>query len=221
MVKPLRLLPRKREKKENGIVCWLLSAVLLFTVTIVVPDTGQGAIYYYVDEKGVPHFSNVPSDPRYRLKDSAASDMQQGVSSRFDRFINNAARMHRVDPLLIKAIVHVESGFDPYAVSEKGAKGLMQLMPETVRDMEVANPFDPEANIFGGTRFLKKNLDRFDNDLELSLAAYNAGPERVGAGGRIPVIPETRDFIKRVLEYYRQLKAASPPPGHGMRYGIY
>ena len=220
MVKPLRLLPRKTEKKVGGIVCWLLGAVLLFTVTIVVPDTGQGAIYYYVDEKGVPHFSNVPSDPRYRLKDSAASDMQQGVSSRFDRFINNAARMHRVDPLLIKAIVHVESGFDPYAVSEKGAKGLMQLMPETVRDMEVANPFDPEANILGGTRYLKKNLDRFNNDLELSLAAYNAGPKRVQAAGRIPGIPETEVFIKKVLKYYRHYKAASPFR-QGVGYGIY
>jgi soluble lytic murein transglycosylase-like protein len=220
MMKSLRMLTGKTVQGGGGTVRWLLGAILFLAVTVVVPDPGQGAIYFYVDENGVQHFSNVPGDPRYRLKDSAAGVPRSGSVNRFDSLIHNAARRHEVDPLLIKAIVHAESGFDPYAVSEKGAKGLMQLMPETAREMQVVNPFDPEANILGGTRFLKKNLDRFNNDLELSLAAYNAGPGRVQATGRIPGIRETQDFIKRVLEFYQHYKAASPPR-YGVRSGVY
>ena len=169
----------------------------------------QAAIYFFVDKNGVQHFSNVPADPRYRLKGSAAFVPPQNVVDQYDNHIHQAARQHRVDPLLIKAIVKVESGFDRYAVSDKGAIGLMQLMPETAKDMQVADPFDPGDNILGGTRFLKKNLDHFNNDLELSLAAYNAGPGRVRAAGRIPAIPETQAFIKRVLESYRRYQDAS------------
>ena len=220
MVIPLRLMTGKTDQEGGGTAHWLLGAIMLFAVAVVFPDSGHAAIYSYVDENGVQHFSNVPSDPRYRLKDSAAGGSRRVVANRFDRFIDNAARLHQVDPQLIKAIVHVESGFDPYAVSEKGAQGLMQLMPETAQDMQVANPFDPESNILGGTQFLRKNLDRFNNDLELSLAAYNAGPERVQAAGRIPGIQETKIFIKRVLEYYRLYKAVSSPR-FGGRDGIY
>jgi hypothetical protein len=220
MVKPLRLLTGKTAQGGGIGFHWLLGAILFFAVAVVVPCSGQGAIFFYIDKNGVQHFSNVPNDPRYRLKDSTSRLSPGGDMNRFDSLINSAARLHQVDPLLIKAIVHAESDFDPYAVSKKGAKGLMQLMPETARDMQVADPFDPEANILGGTRFLKKNLDRFNNDLELSLAAYNAGPERVQAAGRIPGIPETQDFINRVLEYYRYYKA-SFPSRYGEQYGIY
>jgi soluble lytic murein transglycosylase-like protein len=220
MVKFLQLLTGRKDRGRGGSVGWLLGAILFFAVIVIVPDLGHTAIYFYVDGNGVQHFSNVPSDPRYRLKDSVAGVPHPGNVNRFDSLIHNAARRHQVDPLLIKAIVRAESGFDPYAVSDKGAKGLMQLMPETARDMQVANPFDPEANILGGTRYLKKNLDRFNNDLELSLAAYNAGPGRIQSTGRIPGIPETQDFIKRVLKFYQHYKSLSPPR-YGVRYGIY
>jgi len=220
MVKFLQLRTGKTDQQGGDSVRWLLGAVLFFIVTVVVPSLGQTAIYFFVDENGVQHFTNVPGDPRYHLKDSAAGLPNPGNVNRFDSFIHKAARLLQVDPLLIKAIVHAESGFDPYAVSEKGAKGLMQLMPETARDMQVTNPFDPEANILGGTRYLKKNLDRFNNDLELSLAAYNAGPALVQGTGQIPGIPETQDFIKRVLGFYQNYKAASPPR-YGVQYGNY
>jgi soluble lytic murein transglycosylase-like protein len=131
------------------------------------------------------------------------------VSNRYNRHINSAASRYQVDPLLIKAIVKVESDFNQYAVSEKGALGLMQLMPDTIQDMQVLNPFDPEDNIHGGTRYLKKNLERFGNDLELSLAAYNAGPEKVRARGRVPDFPETKHYVKKVLENYRRLQAVA------------
>jgi soluble lytic murein transglycosylase-like protein len=180
----------------------------------------QAAIYSFIDENGVPHFSNVPVDSRYRLKGSPTVVPQKNGVEEYDNHINQAARRHQVDPLLIKAIVEVESAFDRYAVSKKGAIGLMQLMPETAADMQVVDPFDPGENIHGGTRYLKKNLDRFNNNLEMSLAAYNAGPGRVRAAGRIPGIPETQTFIKRVLTSYRRYQDASKRKPVG-RYKMY
>ena len=198
----------------------LLALHFVFAFTVVTAGPGHAAIYFFVDEGGVPHFSNVPSDSRYRLKKSAIVAPQQYDGENYDVHIHQAARQHQVDPLLIKAIVEVESDFDRYAVSKKGAKGLMQLMPETAADMQVVDPFDPGENIHGGTRYLKKNLDRFNNNLEMSLAAYNAGPGRVRAAGRIPGIPETQTFIKRVLTSYRRYQDASKRKPVG-RYKMY
>ncbi len=210
----------KAVRKRVGNSTWLLGLAFILCFAMVSSGPVQAAIYFFVDENGLQHFSNVPSDSRYQLKGSAAFVPQQNVADQYDNHIHQAARQHQVDPLLIKAIVKVESDFDRYAVSDKGAIGLMQLMPETAEDMQVADPFDPGDNILGGTRFLKKNLDRFNNDVELSLAAYNAGPERVRAAGRIPGIPETQAFIKRVLENYRRYRAASERK-NGERYRMY
>ena len=109
-----------------------------------------------------------------------------------NRYIQLAARYHQVDPLLVKAVIKAESNFDPNALSPKGAQGLMQLMPGTARDLEVDDPFDPFQNINGGTKYLRYLLDNFNGNVELSLAAYNAGPGRVAPLGAIPDIPETR-----------------------------
>ena len=207
-------------RKRVGNSLWLLEVAFILVFAVVSAGPVQAAIYSFIDENGVPHFSNVPVDSRYRLKGSAAFVPQQNVADQYDNHIHQAARRHQVDPLLIKAIVKVESDFDRYAVSDKGAIGLMQLMPETAADMQVADPFDPGENIHGGARFLKENLDRFNNDLELSLAAYNAGPGRVLAAGRIPGIPETQTFIKRVLTSYRRYQDASKRK-HGGRYSMY
>ena len=203
-----------------GNSAWLLGLAFILVFTIVSTSPVLAAIYFFVDDGGVPHFSNVPVDSRYRLKKTAVVVPQQYSAESYDNHIHQAARHHQVDPLLIKAIVKVESDFDRYAVSKKGALGLMQLMPETASDMQVVDPFDPEENILGGTRFLKKNLDCFNNDLELSLAAYNAGPGRVQAAGRIPNIPETQDFIKKVLKSYRRYENDSKHKT-GARYRMY
>ena len=111
-----------------------------------------------------------------------------------------------MDSSLIKAVIKAESDFDYQAVSGKGAQGLMQLMPETATDMEVRDPFNPEENILGGTRYLSLLLNRFDNNKSLALAAYNAGPENVENYQGIPPYPETQTFVKRVLNYYRKYR---------------
>jgi hypothetical protein len=123
--------------------------------------------------------------------------------------IHKYANLHGVDPSLVRAVMRHESGFDPQAVSPKGAQGLMQLMPGTADLMGVSNPFDPEQNIAGGVGYLRRCLDRFNNDVALALAAYNAGPERVAKTGGVPTIPETQVYVKNVLETY----TGKPQPG--------
>lgn len=116
--------------------------------------------------------------------------------------IREAARKHALSESLLTAVVAVESGFDPRAVSPKGAKGLMQLMPDTARRFGVKNVFSVEDNLHGGAAYLKQLLALFDNDLALALAAYNAGEGAVmRAGRRIPAYPETRDYVSKVLAY--------------------
>ncbi len=118
-------------------------------------------------------------------------------------YINHAADRHRLDPMLIKAVIKAESNFNPNAISPKGAQGLMQLMPGTARDLKVRNPFDVRQNIFGGAKYLRQMLDLFNGDVELCLAAYNAGPNRVAPDGIIPNIPETQAYVAKVLRHYK------------------
>ncbi|MGD9947251.1 MAG: transglycosylase SLT domain-containing protein [Desulfobulbus sp.] len=129
-----------------------------------------------------------------------------------NRYIQLAAMQHQVDPLLVTAVIQAESNFDPHALSPKGAQGLMQLMPGTARDLEVDDPFDPVQNINGGTKYLRYLLDNFNGNVELSLAAYNAGPGRVAPYGVIPNIPETQDYVAKVMENYRSYKRSSRRP---------
>lgn len=116
----------------------------------------------------------------------------------FDAHINEAARKHGVDVDLVRAIIQVESGFNPRAVSRRGAKGLMQLMPATARDMGARNVLDPKQNIFAGVRYLRFLLDAFDGDLTLATAAYNAGPTVVKRHGGLPPYEETLNYVDRV-----------------------
>lgn len=111
-----------------------------------------------------------------------------------------AATREHVDPKLLRGVVLQESGFRPCAVSSKGALGLMQLMPATAEELQVADPFDPRQNIEAGAKYLKQLLDRYKGDVSLALAAYNAGPSTVDAAKGVPDIPETRDYVKAILE---------------------
>ncbi len=171
-------------------------------------------MYTFVDKAGVVHFSNVPTDSRYKqvngYRSKARSKSGRIINpKKYEPYIKRVASRYRIDPLLIKAVIKAESNFDYLAVSPKGAQGLMQLMPGTARDMHVANPFDPQQNIRGGTRYLRKMLDVFDDDMQLALAAYNAGPEKVKKYGRIPKFPETVKYVKRVLRNYKRYQATS------------
>jgi len=124
----------------------------------------------------------------------------------YDPYIRTVSKRHGVDFHLVKAVIKAESKFDHLAVSPKGAMGLMQIMPATVDHMGVADPFNPEENIEGGVRYLKWLLQIFDNDLKLALAAYNAGPNTVKRYGGIPPYAETRDYLRKVMQYYADYK---------------
>ncbi len=117
----------------------------------------------------------------------------------FSSLIDKYARQHNLDPKLVRRLIEVESNFDPSCISSKGAMGLMQLMPETAQELGVENPFDPEQNISGGTRYLAQMIERAGGNLAHALAAYNAGPTTVRDYGGIPPYPETRNYIKKIL----------------------
>lgn len=134
-----------------------------------------------------------------------------------DAAIDDSASRHGVDPNLVRAIVKVESNFNPGAVSRKGAMGLMQLMPSTARQLSVSNPFDPQQNVDAGVRHLRQLLDNFGGDLRLSLAAYNAGAGAVSRNNGVPPFIETRNYVRRITDLYngtsglRMFSGSSPP----------
>jgi soluble lytic murein transglycosylase-like protein len=174
-------------------------------------------IYTFTDEHGIKHFTNVPTDPRYRLlyrstkqglTRSAPSPTVPRVDVRSQRryqaLVDEAARAHQIDKALLHAVIAVESGYNARAVSRKGAVGLMQLMPETGKRYGVRDLYDPAQNVSAGARYLRDLLKRF-NDVRLALAAYNAGEQAIAKyGNRIPPYQETLLYIPRVMHLYRQ-----------------
>jgi soluble lytic murein transglycosylase len=193
------------------------AVALVAVAALVAGSAGADSLYRFVDERGVIHFSNVPTDPRFvpvrsfgppkgfwRPRRAAAPRPRQVAS--YDALISEAAARHGLPPALVKAVIAAESNFDPQAVSRKGAQGLMQLMPATATDLGVENPFEAEQNVRGGTRYLAHLYARF-GDWSHALAAYNAGPEAVDRHRGIPPYAETREYVERVLAYYRRYDA--------------
>lgn len=183
-----------------------LVALLMVNTTIALAD-----FYTYVAPDGSVHFSNVPTDSRYQLlmrEGNAPAPVAAATavsSDRFARLVAHAAAETGLPAGLLHAVVRTESNYDPFAVSPKGAVGLMQLMPDTARQYGVTDARDPAANLLGGARYLRDLLDQFNNDLSVALAAYNAGPGAVmRSGGKIPPFGETRRYVPKVLDLYRQ-----------------
>ena len=184
----------------------LFGIAVLVSLFLLGQGLGSAEIYRYVDRKGVWHFTNRKTDTRYRLFIRSGKRSVKEYLVEYHGIVKRAADQFGVDIHFIKAIIKAESGFDQEAVSKKGAKGLMQLMPGTASDMEVIDPLDPEENIVGGTRYFSLLLKRFKNNKALALAAYNAGPENVENYNGIPPFPETKAFVERVMRYYRSYK---------------
>ena len=187
----------------------LFALLLTAAALILFGSRGYGqALYSYTDDSGVRVFTNIaPAEPVTDLvitgsPPSPALPVAGTNSESLNAMIEKYAGHYRLDPSLIRSIIETESGFNPKAVSPRGARGLMQLMPETAERMGVENSFDPEQNINGGLRYFRSLLDTFDNNLVLSLAAYNAGENLVQRLGRVPEIKETRDYVRSVTKLY-------------------
>ena len=191
---------------------------------VAVPLCAQADIYRFVDENGTVHFSNIPSDARFKLYMATKKNEPDAVTSvvasrvvhsyptaarsRFHAHIVAAARTYQLEPALLHAVISAESGYNPLARSAKGARGLMQLMPATARRYGVENPLDPQQNIYGGAAYLHDLLALFGNDVQLALAAYNAGEGTVMEyGNRIPPYRETAQYVPKVLTYYKKYKS--------------
>jgi soluble lytic murein transglycosylase-like protein len=182
-----------------------------------VANLAQADIYAFTDEGGTVNLSNVPADSRYALllatPESAASDPGKRLPddakrALYDSLIAKAAQAYEVETALLHAVITVESGYNPNAISKKGAVGLMQLMPETARRYGVTDPLDPTQNVQGGARYLRDLLAMFNRDLRLTLAAYNAGENAVVKhGNRVPPYRETANYVPKVMALYESYRA--------------
>ncbi len=194
----------------------------LTALLFALPLYAAADIYQYTDDNGVINFSNVgvgksgkskrikTESPRNAPAASSRSALPATVvtsanmPSAYVDIINTACDRHGVDPALVHAVVKVESDFNPYAMSRKGAMGLMQLMPQTAMDMNVRNTFNPNENVDGGVKYLRYLIDRYEGNLQLALAAYNSGETAVKKWGTVPPYPETQHYVQRILNIYNK-----------------
>lgn len=170
-------------------------------LTFLASASAYAEMYMYTDEAGVVVFTDLPNRKAVNLKQYNKKRVSLS-SADYQEIIRRSAERYGLDHKLINAVVRVESNFDEYAISRQGALGLMQLMPSTASQLGVYNPFSPEQNIDGGVRYLKDLIERFDGDLRLALAAYNAGPTAVEKYGDVPPIPETQNYLKKISSHY-------------------
>lgn len=187
-----------------------LACLFLMGVFWYMPECVTADIYKYTDEAGVVHFTNTPTTPGYALyiREQSPEQGKSWDTDAYDDLIRDAQRIYGVPFALIKAVIRVESAFNPRAVSAKGARGLMQIMPENDAFLSLADPFDPSQNIMAGTRYLKQMLDRYHQKLPLALAAYNAGPTAVDRYQHIPPFKETQAYVRKVMALFTRYKEA-------------
>jgi soluble lytic murein transglycosylase-like protein len=169
----------------------------------------QGTITRLYLSNDASSYVDVPNEQieHFEKDFSAPSDPANG-SGNLDEVVNSISGRHHLDPDLVNSVIHAESGFNPRAVSPKGAQGLMQLMPGTATRLGVTNPFDPQANVDGGSRYLRDLLEHYHFDMAKALAAYNAGPQRVEQYHGVPPYYETRAYVARVIRDFNRKKLA-------------
>jgi len=200
-----------------------LSVSIAALALVAVAQPAVADIFMFKDDKGVVHFTNIPTgDKRFRLvrKEAgtppltAAAGLPQVLMPReeiirlFAPIIERASRAHGVDVALVHAVISAESGYNPGAVSRAGARGIMQLMPDTARRFGVQNIMDPSDNIHGGVRYLRELMKLFNGNMELAVAAYNAGENAViRHGHRVPPYAETVHYVPKVLDFYRKFQS--------------
>ena len=185
---------------------WVTAAALLASAAFA------DEIYTHVGPDGTVRYSNIPPGNRRGAVLRSRGDVTHLVAplefspraetAAFDGTIRQACSLYKIPPPLVRAIIAAESNFDPFAVSSRGAQGLMQLMPETANEMFVDEVFDPHKNIFGGVRYLRILANAFDGDMVRIVAAYNAGPEAVKKAGGVPELAETQEYVRRVIKLY-------------------
>ena len=185
-------------------------------LALTIAGTSQADIHRSVGSDGVINFSNSPSKgssvyekeaPRRAV--AMPRDSSPERYTRYDQHIREAATLYQIPEELVRAVIKVESDFDPRAVSPANAHGLMQLIPPTAERMMVTDIFDPRQNIYGGVRYLRVLANLFNGDIQLTVAAYHAGEGAVIRHGGIPPYPETQDYVKRVLGFYRYYRAGA------------
>ncbi len=200
--------------RRRRVVGTVLAGAFGFGLALAIPPEASADIYKRVDRFGTIHYTNVPTDKRFyrvvipetpmisALSGYRIESSRVGAECRdYDPIIANVSRRYNVEEALVKAVIKAESGFQPNAVSPKGARGLMQLMPGTAQMHGVRNIHAPFDNIEGGVQHLRWLLDRYRNDVVLALAAYNAGEAWVDQYGGIPPFEETRNYVTRVLRF--------------------
>jgi soluble lytic murein transglycosylase-like protein len=199
--------------------CRTLAA--LFVLLLLVSPAGHAQVYKFVDEHGIVNYTNIapPKNvsyqtlrfPCYAADPKCRSVNWENVALNTQAFapeITSAARVNALDESLIRAIIHAESAYQSDAVSPKGAQGLMQLMPDTQQLLQIEDPFNPQANIAGGARYLSELLREFKGNTTLAAAAYNAGPGAVQKYGGVPPFEETREYVRRVNILHRRYRQA-------------
>jgi len=186
--------------------------LLTFNLLLLLVTGATADIYRYVDADGVVHFTNDPPTKKFKLYRREGAVLQsrsvnRSIPSSLGDIISRNCEKYSLEEGLVHAVIKAESNYNPAAISNKGALGMMQLMPGTARLLNVDNPLDAEENIGGGSRYLRQMLDEFNGNLDFAIAAYNAGPNAVKRHGGIPPYEETRTYVKRVKKYlsnYRQ-----------------
>jgi soluble lytic murein transglycosylase-like protein len=180
---------------------------VLVAVAMLVPLSARAqSVHHFVDRDGVMHLTNLHG--RHAKAATAIPKSTYVPMVLLEAVIAESASLYKIPQALVKAVIATESNYNPWAVSERGAIGLMQLMPQTAKEMYVDDPFDPVQNIYGGTRYLRVLVNEFDGDLVKVVAAYNAGPEAVKRSPSRPVpdIPETQEYVRRVLMNYQTFR---------------